>query len=938
MINTLIPKSLCTRCGACFAADSRNVLRKDSEGFPVYSCNDKDYIESLLEVCSGENWNYRTLLNDVHGSDYPFDPVSPDKGKILRLGIAHSTDKTYVEQGQSGGVSTSIFSAALSSGLIRQAVLVRRPRPGSTLSPFASEPFVAKNPEEVLEGSGSKYTICSTLEKIPEVEAAGLHYGLSLLPCQTVGFHRLRMAGKLNSDGLCKLIIGPFCGFNMETRMGDEFSKALGLDPLNVSRFANRAGPFPGETLFETKKGEKVLFDRTAHRALYRMFSPNRCFTCTDFSNELADLSIADCWRPSGHGGFEFPRGAAWVLIRTEAGERAINDAIDQGKLEFHEMPLDANDKHWEQSLLHRKVRSYHRIESFAKQGIPTPKFDYPTPDLSKDLRESDRADLFFIRIFKHKWIRKPFLKYWVHIHKENASATSKQISKYLGTKAFTHRMDTDPPQKAFLICLKMNIKGLLRSLGFAKHKPMSRRLRSVASRCKRFISPPSKAVDHHLKSSDSQIENFRSWGYFNEKYLGSPKILMAAGHGYGNVGDEAQCGACISRWKQVAPDCKITLFSPNPGYTEALHGEECEWAPRVAWFKSNTSNCYNDSQAAFYRTFRSLKWRLTLSAHLLKRGLPLLFCSPREASVLQAIMSHDLLHISGGGFLTGKTRSRLWENCLLIQICHLLGTKVILTGHNIGVFQDKKDRKLARKSFSLTSYIGLRDKGTSEKELNDIGVSGPTIESTCDDALFCPRATREEIRSVVQAAGADPDRPWVAVNVHHWGQEVSERPKVEQRFSELCDELTACGLQSVFIAMTPSDEGAEQGVVQKMATSGFLIPYSPDYRIARGVIADAQFCFTMKHHPIVFAQGEGVPVVSIALDAYYEHKNRGALANTGHEDCLYEKEAFYGQSFEGVFRETLSRREEIHLQMKNWVHHMAERELEVYTTSLEGI
>jgi len=461
---------------------------------------------------------------------------------------------------------------------------------------------------------------------------------------------------------------------------------------------------------------------------------------------------------------------------------------------------------------------------------------------------------------------------------------------------------------------------------------------RNPLRRLKRLLVGSYRVRDTHCKSAPQMLEKFEAWGYCDPTWTGFPRILMAAGHGYGNVGDEAQCGACISRWRKIRPDCKITLFTPNPAYTEALHGEACEWAPRVAWFRSNTTSCYDDQTSEFYRTFRSASWRLLLSARMLRRGIPLLVCSPREAVVLQAILSHDLFHISGGGFLTGKTRSRLWENCLLIQICHLLGTKVILTGHNIGVFQDDKDRKLARKSFSLASYIGLRDKEASEKELKEIGVSGPMIESTCDDALFCPRASQEEIRSVVQAAGADPDRPWVAVNVHHWGQDVSERPKVEQRFAELCDELTACDLQPVFIAMTPSDESAEQGVVQKMSTSGFLIPYSPDYRIARGVIADAQFCFTMKHHPIVFAQGEGIPVVSIALDAYYKHKNRGALANTGHEDCVYDKEAFYGQSFESVFRETLSRREGIRQQMTAWVDQMAERELEVYTTSLEGI
>jgi len=467
----------------------------------------------------------------------------------------------------------------------------------------------------------------------------------------------------------------------------------------------------------------------------------------------------------------------------------------------------------------------------------------------------------------------------------------------------------------------------------------MAHRFRKIASKCRRFILPPSKVMDQHLQSPDSQIQNFRSWGYYNDKRSGSPRILMAAGHGYGNVGDEAQCGACISRWKQVAPDCKITLFSPNPSYTEALHGEQCEWAPRVAWFKANTSRCYDDSHPEFYRTFRSLRWRILLSAHFLKRGIPLLFCCPREARILSVLQSHDLLHISGGGFLTGKTRSRLWENCLLMRVCQILGIPYILTGHNIGVFQDDRDRKLAYWGLKSAKYIGLRDKGISESELAEIGIKGSHVESSCDDALFCARLDEVTIRKIVLDAGADPDSPWAAVNFHHWGQDAEKIPKIEARFAELCDVIqNRHGLQCLFISMTPSDVTPNRNILNRMNARGFLIPYSPDYRVVRGVIADARLCFTMKHHPIVFAQGEGVPVVSVALDDYYRHKNSGALANTSHERFLIDSNAFYTEEISKRFAEVLENRASIDAELEEWTQKMKISELSVYKQMLKEI
>ena len=88
-----------------------------------------------------------------------------------------------------------------------------------------------------------------------------------------------------------------------------------------------------------------------------------------------------------------------------------------------------------------------------------------------------------------------------------------------------------------------------------------------------RFIKLTKSAYhETNLRSDDAFIDQATNWGYCDNKWLGSPKILIAAGHGYGNVGDEAQLAACLSRWHKFLPNCKITLFSPNPAYTAALH------------------------------------------------------------------------------------------------------------------------------------------------------------------------------------------------------------------------------------------------------------------------------------------------------------------------------------------------------------------------------
>jgi polysaccharide pyruvyl transferase WcaK-like protein len=457
-------------------------------------------------------------------------------------------------------------------------------------------------------------------------------------------------------------------------------------------------------------------------------------------------------------------------------------------------------------------------------------------------------------------------------------------------------------------------------------------------SACVAFFSSKQEAKERALLTPDARIEEFRQWGFYSEKFSGQPRVLMAAGHGYGNVGDEAQCGACIGRWRKVAPNCRITLFSPNPAYTEALHGERAVWAPRVAWFLANTSGPYFQEGRSFVPFFNLLRMRLSLSCRFARAGIPLSFLLPREAQVLQLLQEHDILHISGGGFLTGKTRSRLWENCLLMRMCQLLNKPYMLTGHNIGVFQDDADRKIAKMGLSQARLVGLRDRGISEAEIAELGIRGAHVRSTCDDALLCHRLEEDEVKSYLTDAGLDADKPWVAVQFHHWGQKEGEREKIEKRYAEICDKIVAeHGLQVVLIAMTPSDVVPEERLLALMKEPAVLAPYSPDYKVVRGIIADARMIFTMKHHPIVFAQGEGVPIVGVSLDDYYYHKNKGALDNTGHGDYLVSAEGFYTDLPEQLISRVLQDRGKIRTEMLSWVETMKEIELRDYQDVIDS-
>jgi polysaccharide pyruvyl transferase WcaK-like protein len=398
-------------------------------------------------------------------------------------------------------------------------------------------------------------------------------------------------------------------------------------------------------------------------------------------------------------------------------------------------------------------------------------------------------------------------------------------------------------------------------------------------------------------------------------------RVLITSGLGYGNVGDEAQAAATVGRWKELVPECSVLLLSPNPEYTQKTHKVESSWSSRVLWFSSNNSKTYWQSKGRFKFMFAKMWFRQTLSARFLRAGWPISFATAEEMTLLKQIRDASVLHISGGGFLTGMTSSRLWDLSLVMRLCQILDTPYLLTGQTIGVFKSPMDKWLAKKSLSKADVIYLRDQGISENDLKGIGITGDHVKSTFDDAVFFKSLADEEAKTVLIDNGIDPERPYFIANYHYWGQDDEMKLKSSNRFAEITRRLMEkSDCQVLFVPMTPTDVDAEKDVMELMGNEGSLLDYKFDYQTARGVYRFASFVFTMKHHPIVFGYGEGIPVVSVALDDYYYHKNRGAMANCGHQEYCLSNEVFFGEQAISTCDKFLAMRDELASEVQQWV------------------
>jgi len=269
-------------------------------------------------------------LGDVYNkirSSFPFAAVeertfgrSRTEDEILgiyRNGYAvRATDAAVLKKAQDGGAVTALLGYALDEGLIDCAVI--------TVADRDWEPStnVARTYEELKEGSGTKYTFYpSGIGLIDAVTSGCEHVGFVGTPCQTGGLRRIITSNQPYhiDKGKIKLLMGLFC---MET-----FTQDL-MDYLRQNVL-----PLEDVKKLDIKGKELRVYDKEGELHVVpfddvKDYGNTGCFTCPDYTAELADIS-------AGSVGSE--PGWSTVLTRTDIGEELLTGARAKGYVEVIE-------------------------------------------------------------------------------------------------------------------------------------------------------------------------------------------------------------------------------------------------------------------------------------------------------------------------------------------------------------------------------------------------------------------------------------------------------------------------------------------------------------------------------------------------------------------------------------------------------------------------
>ena len=294
--------------------------------------------------------------------------------------------------------------------------------------------------------------------------------------------------------------------------------------------------------------------------------------------------------------------------------------------------------------------------------------------------------------------------------------------------------------------------------------------------------------------------------------------VLVCGAYGRGNAGDDAILEAILTEMQRIDRDMPVWVLSRSPKDTRLTY---------------RVNSLY---------IFSILKW--------LHR------------------MGRTTLYINGGGSLMQDVTSRrsLWFYLFTIWCAKRRGNKVLMYGCGIGPIRYPSNRRLtARVLQSSVDAITLRDTH-SKTELEDMGITNPEVFLSADPTVILPASDREVVNGLMESHGLDPKGKYIGFTLRPWPGYEEKAPV----FGALADYAwEKYGLIPVFLPIEPRlDTGAARLAAAHIKKAPYhIVEHTGSSAHTIGLFARMQVVVSMRLHALVFAAGQGVPLVGVVYD-----------------------------------------------------------------------
>lgn len=390
----IVKDGLCHKCGACLGVCPANTFGKDEDGYPIQVA-DCIHCNICVQTCSGWHVDYDRI------GDSFFAPGVYEYGSLMgayrNAYVAHAADEAIRTGGGSGGVVTGLLVHLLESGQIKGALVsIQDPE-----NPFLGKGIIARTREEILSSGQSIYTTTPAMEALSLIRDAEGPLAVVAVPCQIHSLrHRQLVDPRLKNK--ISLVFGLHCSITPPASSSRELARIVGpkgVKPVSARYRQHRDGEgqrWPNNTMeigFEDGTlWRSPLSPTQTFNVVARIGNLGRCMTCVDQTAEFCDVAFADPWIRDEKGHWKYHKGGGWTsaLVRTDAGEKAMQSGLASGALVGHEIdPIEIQDgqKH---VINAKKLRVGMRLKIRQKLGRKIPRYpmDLPLPNFKTIKKE----------------------------------------------------------------------------------------------------------------------------------------------------------------------------------------------------------------------------------------------------------------------------------------------------------------------------------------------------------------------------------------------------------------------------------------------------------------------------------------------------------------------------------------------------------------------
>ncbi|MPM62211.1 hypothetical protein SDC9_109077 [bioreactor metagenome] len=185
--------------------------------------------------------------------------------------------------------------------------------------------------------------------------------------------------------------------------------------------------------------------------------------------------------------------------------------------------------------------------------------------------------------------------------------------------------------------------------------------------------------------------------------------------------------------------------------------------------------------------------------------------------------------------------------------------------GCGIGPVSRPSHRKMAAKVLNASVDVITLREPDSQAELASIGVTNPEILLTADPALTLRCAPPERTDSVLLQAGIPTDGRYICFALRRW-KGFEEKAPVFAAAAEYA--YNRHGLTPVFLAVeTHQDPLAAALAAQGLAVPHYFLNDAGRADTIIGALSRMQVVVSMRLHALIFAAGQGIPLVGVVYD-----------------------------------------------------------------------